>query len=152
MGKVLFYHLTTSSAEDTLRTLTARALAQGWRVMARGTEPAALQRLDARLWLEPQASFLPHGLEGGAQDAAQPLLLGQGAIVNDAKGLVLLDGAEASLEEMTALERVWILFDAYDPERLSQARDQWRRVTAAEVPAEYWSDESGRWEKKAAKG
>lgn len=152
MAKVLFYHLTQSTAEDTLRQLAGRAVAQGWRVMLRGTEPANLQRLDARLWSEPADSFLPHGLEGGAQDAAQPLLIGQGPIGNAAQALILIDGAEASLEDMRALERVWILFDAHVPDRLAFARDQWRAVTAAEIPAEYWSEETGRWEKKASKG
>ncbi|MFN3845602.1 MAG: DNA polymerase III subunit chi, partial [Paracoccaceae bacterium] len=53
MGIVMFYHLTQSSAEQTARVLLTRALGQGWRIMIRGTDADALDRLDARLWLDP---------------------------------------------------------------------------------------------------
>lgn len=147
----MFYHLTQSSAEQTARGLMGRALANGWRLMIRGTDPAALDALDASLWVSPDNSFLPHGREGGPHDARQPVLLGTGAAVNGAQGLILIDGAEVDLAESAALERVWVLFDAYDPDRLAHARAQWRRLTEAGVPAQYWSEESGRWEKKAEK-
>ncbi|WP_103334133.1 DNA polymerase III subunit chi [Pseudotabrizicola formosa] len=147
----MFYHLTQSSAEQTARVLLTRALAQGWRLMIRGTEMAALKRLDARLWEIPPESFVPHGMEGGAQDARQPVLLGTGPVTNGARGLLLIDGAEVDLDEAAGLERVWILFDADNPERLAQARGQWKALTAAGLPAQYWSEESGKWEKKAEK-
>ncbi|TGD45241.1 DNA polymerase III subunit chi [Pseudotabrizicola sediminis] len=147
----MFYHLTQSSAEQTARVLIGRARGQGWRLMIRGTQMAELQRLDARLWATPEDSFLPHGMEGGPQDARQPLLLGTGAVTNGAKGLMLIDGAEVEAEEASTLERVWVLFDGNDPGRLSQARGQWKALTAAGLPAQYWSEESGKWEKKAEK-
>lgn len=148
----MFYQLTRSSAEDTARVLMGRALKQGWRLMIRGTEPAELKRLDARLWAMPEDSFLPHGIEGGPQDARQPVLLGTGPVTNGAKGLLLIDGAEVAVDEALGLERVWVLFDGQNPDRLSQARGQWKQLTDAGLPAQYWSEESGKWEKKAEKG
>lgn len=148
---ILFYHLTRSTEEQTLRTILDRALGQRWRVMIRGTDVAALQRLDTRLWQHPAEGFLPHGMEGGA-DADQPVLLGLGAISNGARGLILLDGAQTTDPEARSLERVWILFDGADPGRLSTARGQWKRLTDAGVAAQYWSEDSGKWEKKAEKG
>lgn len=150
MGMILFYHLTRSSEEQTLRTILARALGQGWRVMVRGTSIAALRRLDARLWQHPADSFLPHGLEGGA-DSEQPVLLGLGPIGNGARGLILLEGASVSEAEVQAAERIWILFDGADPERLAAARRQWKALTDAGLAAQYWSEDSGKWEKKAEK-
>ena len=149
MGKVMFYHLTRSGAEETARSLIARAMGQGWRVMLRSPDAAHLQRLDERFWLHPDDEFLPHGLQGGAQDADQPLLLGAGAITNAARALLLLDCAEASEAELAQLERVWILFDAGDPSQLGHARAAWKRLAGLGVAAEYWSEEGGRWEKKA---
>lgn len=150
MGMVMFYHLTQSSADQTARTVLGRALGQGWRIMVRGTDPAALDRLDAQLW-HPDDSFLPHAREGGPQDARQPVLLGLGAVPKDAHALMLVDGADVTKAEAEALERVWILFDGANPDQLAHARSQWKRLTAEGLAAQYWSEDSGRWEKKAEK-
>ena len=147
----MFYHLTRSGAETTLLTLLPRALAAGWRVMIRSQDRAALERLDERLWLHPEDGFLPHGLEGGPHDADQPVLLGQGGAVNGAQALALLDGAEVTADEARKLERVWTIFDGDDPVAVAQARGLWTQLTAGGVSAQYWSEESGRWEKKAEK-
>lgn len=152
MGVVMFYHLTRSSVDETLMQLLPRALGQGWRVMIRGTEAEALVQLDAQLWLDEADPFLPHGLQGGPHDADQPVLIGLGEITNDAKGLFLLDGAETSAAEARGLERVWLLFDGGDGAALARARTQWKALTEAGVAAQYWSEESGRWEKKVEKG
>lgn len=152
MGVVMFYHLTRSSVDETLMSLLPRALGQGWRVMIRGTDPEVLSRLDTQLWLGGEDAFLPHGMQGGPHDADQPVLIGQGDITNDAKGLFLLDGAETSAAEARGLERVWLLFDGGDGPALARARTQWKALTEAGVAAQYWSEESGRWEKKVEKG
>lgn len=147
----LFYHLTRSGAEATLLTLLPRAMAAGWRVMIRGQDRAALERLDARLWLDPDDGFLPHGIEGGPHDADQPVLLGQGGPVNGAQALALIDGADITPDEARGLERVWTIFDGDDPAAVAKARGLWTLLTQAGVSAQYWSEESGRWEKKAEK-
>ena len=150
MGTVMFYQLLRSAPEDTLAVNAPRALAQGWRVMVRGTDPAALDRLDAALWLKGgDEGFLPHGLEGGPQDAEQPMLIGLGAPANGAKVLALVDGAGSEDAEIATMERVWVLFDGNDDTRLQAARGQWKAMTAAGHAAQYWSEDTGRWEKKA---
>jgi DNA polymerase-3 subunit chi len=152
MGTVMFFHLMRSAPADTLAVNAARALGQGWRVMVRGTDPSALEQLDAALWLKGgEETFLPHGLQGGPHDAEQPVLLGLAGPTNGAKVLALVDGAAATDPEITAMERVWVLFDGNDPDRLQAARGQWKAVTDAGHPAQYWSEESGKWEKKAEK-
>lgn len=148
---ILFYHLTRSTAEETAGTLLARAADRGMRVMVRGTDNAAMDRLDDRLWLVPEEGFLPHGRAGGPHDADQPVLIGQGPAMNGATALMLIDGAGVDEDEARAMERVWVLFDGADPAALTQARGQWTRLTGAGLAAQYWSEESGRWEKKAEK-
>lgn len=151
MGVVMFYQLSRSGAEQTVRTLLDRAMGQGWRIMIRSTDAAALNRLDERLWLQPEDGFLPHGREGGSADADQPVLLGMGAITNGAKGLMLLDQAEASETEARDLERVWVIFDGANEDQLMSARRYWKHITDLGLAAQYWSEDSGRWEKRAEK-
>ena len=149
---VLFYHITQSSVEVTARTLLEKALGAGWRVMLRGADPARLDFLDQWLWLNPEEGFLPHGMAGGPQDADQPVLLGTGPIANQAKGLMLVDGAVPLPGEAAALERVWVLFDGQDGAAVNAARGLWKSVVAENLPAQYWSEETGRWVMKTASG
>jgi DNA polymerase III subunit chi len=151
MGLLMFYHLTRSAPEDTARPLLQRALSQGWRVMIRSTDDARLKRLDERLWMAPEDEFIPHGMAGGTADADQPILIGQGAAVNRPQALMLMDGAAALDGEVAAMERVFVLFDGNDEGALNAARGQWKALTDAGHAAQYWSEETGRWEKKAEK-
>lgn len=152
MGHALFFHLTRSSAEEVVRLNAGRALERGWRVVVRGRDLGRLSQLDDRLWAEPEDSFLPHAMAGGDFDADQPLLLTMGQeIPNGAQALLALDGAEVSVAEIEAMERVWIVFDGLDPAAMEVARSQWRSLTAAGAEAEYWSEASGRWQLQTAK-
>ncbi|MGN7868086.1 DNA polymerase III subunit chi [Paracoccus sp. 22332] len=153
MGNALFYHLTRSPAESLLPVLIGKSLAAGWHVELRGTDPARMERLDLHLWQGD--GFLPHGLAGGPHDARQPVLLtlagqmGAGqAAANGPACLMALDGAEVAPTEIAGLERACIIFDGGDTAATARARDQWRALTGAGVAAEYWSEESGRWERK----
>lgn len=151
MAQAMFYHLTRSTVDDTARMLLSRALGQGWRVMLRGTAAERLDWLDQKLWLGPEEDFLPHGREGGPHDADQPVLLGLGPAVNSANALCLIDGARATLDEARAMDRLWLLFDGADEANVAAARSEWKRLTDAGVPAQYWSEVSGRWQLKTEK-
>jgi len=149
MGVVYFYHLTRRPLEDVLPALLNRALAQEWRVVVRGTDETRLAWLDEKLWLGPEESFLPHGLAGGAHDAAQPVLLTTSSANSTAPCLMAIDGAEIRAEEIEAAERACILFDGGDEAATAHARGQWATLTAAGCTAQYWSEARGRWEMKA---
>lgn len=150
MGAAFFYHLTRQPLERTLPTLLGKARQAGWRVTIRGREPARMEWLDEKLWLGPEEEFLPHGLAGRPHEADQPVLLTTSdEIPNGSLCLMSVDGAEVAPEEVTRLERVCILFDGHDETALQTARGQWKMLTAAGCPAQYWSEETGRWEKKA---
>ncbi len=150
MGVVYFYHLTRQPLEHTLPVLLDKARQAGWRIAVRGVDPARMDWLDEKLWLGPEEGFLPHGREGGAHDAAQPILLTTGPeAANGATCVMAVDGARVEAEEVSGLERVCILFDGNDPDAVQSARGQWKELTGAGCSAQYWSEESGRWEKKA---
>jgi len=149
MGAAYFYHLTRRPLEDTLTMLLGKARQAGWRVAVRGTDAGRLGWLDEKLWLGPEDGFLPHGMAGGPHDADQPVLLTTGPAGNGATCMMSIDGAEVTADEVAALERVCVLFDGNDPAALDVARGQWKALKDAGASAQYWSEESGRWEKKA---
>ncbi|MCZ4351509.1 DNA polymerase III subunit chi [Roseovarius aestuarii] len=152
MGAAFFYHLTRRPLEATLPSLLEKALGAGWRVAVRGGDAARLDWLDAQLWLG-EGTFLPHGCAGGPHDADQPVLLTTSTeMPNGATCLMLVDGAEVGADEVRALDRVCVLFDGNEPAALNAARAQWKALTDAGCAAQYWSEDSGRWEKKAEKG
>ena len=150
MGEAYFYRLTRSPLEEALPSLLEKALKAGWRVTVRGKSPERMAWLDDKLWLGPDDSFLPHGLEGGPHDANQPVLLttGEGG-ANAAVCLMTIDGAEASPDEVRSLKRVCILFDGEDEASEQVARGQWRGLVDAGCKALFWNQESGGWKKKA---
>ena len=150
MGAVYFYHLTRQPLEHTLPVLLGKARGAGWRIVVRGRDAARMAWLDERLWQGADDSFVPHGLDGGPHDAAQPILLTCDATAaNSPDCLMAVDGADVDAGEVGALQRVCILFDGNDPEAVQVARGQWKSLTDAGCSAQYWSEESGRWEKKA---
>lgn len=150
MGAAYFYHLTQRPLADTLMMLLDKSLANGWKVAIRGTDVTALEALDRALWLGPEDGFLPHGLAGQPQDAAQPVLLTTNAAAPNAPNCVMsVDGAEVTAAEVAELDRVCVLFDGQDETALNRARSQWKTLKDAGASAQYWSEASGRWEKKA---
>lgn len=149
MGEAYFYHLTQAPLEVTLRVLLGKSLQAGWRVAVRGRTDAALVRLDDQLWLMPEDSFLPHARAGGDHDAEQTVLLTTGAAGNDPTCLVSVEGASIDPAEVSAMNRVMVLFDGHDEAALQTAREQWKALTSAGCAAKYWSEASGKWEMKA---
>ena len=153
MGAAYFYHLTQASLEQTLPMLLEKSRAAGWRVEVRGVEAAAMARLDQALWAGPADAFLAHGLAGGAHDAEQPILLTTGGgAANGARCVMAVHGADVSADEVSAADRVCILFDGNDADAVARARVQWKTLADAGCAAQYWSQDSGRWEMKAETG
>ena len=150
MGAAYFYHLTRRGMPETLTMLLGKARQAGWRVAVRGTDAAQMAWLDEKLWLGSDDSFLPHGLAGGPHDADQPILLTvSDALPNQADCVMSVGGAEVSADEIARLERVCVLFEGNDAAALDRARGQWKALKDAGAKAQYWSEESGAWEKKA---
>lgn len=149
MAEIRFYHLTQSPLEQTLPGLLATSLSRGWRVVVQGGNDARLAYLDTHLWTNPDDSFLPHGLEGDG--AAHPIWLTSSAEnPNKAGVLMLIDGARATPERMAQFDLVTLFFDGADQAAVAQARQDWKAVVEAKLPAVYWAQENGTWVQKAA--
>lgn len=150
MGAAYFYHLTSASVDQTLPMLLGKSRAAGWVIEVRGTDAAMMARLDKVLWSGPPEAFLPHGLAGTDHDADQPILLTTGGgAANEPTCIMSLGGADVTPQEVEAMERVCVLFDGHDGDAVARARIHWKALTDAGCSAQYWSQESGRWEMKA---
>jgi len=150
MPEVRFYHLTEVPLERALPVMLARTLERGQRAVVRSGHAERLGFLDTLLWTADDAGFLPHGIDGDGDADRQPVwLTTRPEVPNGATALFLIDGADASSDEVAAMEVTAILFDGHDPAAVEAARGQWRAVTAAGLSAVYWAQApGGRWEKK----
>ncbi|MEL6235559.1 MAG: DNA polymerase III subunit chi [Pseudomonadota bacterium] len=153
MAEVLFYHLTRSALETTLPGLLERSLAKGWHVVLRIGGADRLAALDSLLWTYDEAGFLPHGGPAAPHGERQPIYLTTGSeIPNRAEALFLVDGATASVDEMSRLTRTVLIFDGRDPEAVAAARSEWSTVTGAGLTAVYWAQTERGWSEKARSG
>lgn len=149
MAEVLFYRLSDSPLSATLPDLLEKSLARGWRALVRAGSPGAVAMLDDLLWTWRDESFLPHGMLG-PQAARQPILLTAGREnLNGASILMLTLGARVDPAEAAGFARVCLIFEEADAGALAAAREDWRAVVAAGLPAKFWAQERGRWALKA---
>ena len=150
MGAVYFYHLTQNPLERTLLLLLEKALQAGWRIEVRAIDEKRLAWLDEQLWLGSEESFLPHGLAGGTHDTHQPVVLSLKP-TGQANCIMSVDGALITQDEVEASNRICIIFNGLDDRELQIARQQWKSLTEAGCQAQYWSEETGHWQKKSEK-
>jgi DNA polymerase-3 subunit chi len=144
--QVDFYQLGQFPLEQVVASLAEKLLAQDARLLIVAEDEALLARLDRLLWDRGAASFLPHGLAGGADDARQPILLSTSPDApNLARNMLIADGQwrEAAL----GYDRAFYLFD---DAALEGARLAWKLLAGREgVERNFWAREDGRWVQKA---
>ena len=144
--RVDFYQLGEATVESVIASVGQRLLGEGQRLLVVAEDEALLARLERLLWDQGAASFIPHGLAGGNDDSAQPILLSSGSDApNLARNMLIADGKwrEAAL----GYERAFHLFDG---ESLDGARLAWKLLAGRDgVERHYWGHEEGRWVKKA---
>jgi DNA polymerase-3 subunit chi len=141
-----FYQHGGSAPEAIVASIAAKLMAQDARLLLVAADEALLGRLDRLLWDQGPASFLPHGIAGGPDDARQPILLSTTTDApNRARNLLIADGEwrEAAL----TFDRAFYLFDG---DTLEGARLAWKLLAGREeVERRYWAQEGGRWVQKS---
>ena len=144
--QVDFYQLGGAPSEQVIASIATKLIEQEQRLIVVAGGDAARARLDRQLWDQGAASFLPHGLAGGANDSRQPILLSATTDApNLARNLLIADGEwrEAAL----TYDRAFYLFDN---DTLEAARLAWKLLAGRDgVERRYWANEDGRWVKKA---
>jgi len=144
--RVDFYQLGAAQPDNVIAALAGRSLGDGQRLLVVASDEALLARLDRQLWDQGAASFLPHGLAGGPDDAAEPILLSTGSDApNLARNILIADGEWR--ESALAYDRAFYLFDEAT---LEGARLSWKLLAGRDgVERNYWAQEDGKWVKKA---
>ena len=141
-----FYQLGGTPPEQVIASIAEKILAQDGRLLIVASEEGALARLDRQLWDQGAASFLPHGIAGGTDDARQPILLSTSPDApNLARNLLIADGEwrDAAL----AYDRAFYLFDSVS---LEGARLAWKLLAGREgIERRYWAQEGGKWVNKS---
>jgi DNA polymerase-3 subunit chi len=144
--RVDFYQLGATRLDSIIASIAGKLIADEQRLLVVAADEGLLARLDRQLWDQGAASFLPHGLEGGADDASQPILRSTGTDApNLARNLLIADGEwrEAAL----GYDRTFYLFD---DATLEGARLAWKLLAGRDgVERNYWASEDGRWTKKS---
>lgn len=147
MTEIRFYHLTRSTIDQALPDLLEKTQARGWRGVIRLKDEAAVDALNAHLWVYRKDSFLPHGAAKDGDAADQPLwLTAQEERPNNAEVLFQIDGAQvATLEDYTL---VCDVFDGNDSESVAQARTRWAAYKKDGHTLTYWQQGEKGWTKK----
>jgi len=144
--QVDFYQLGGSPPEQVIASIAEKLIAQDSRLLIVAEEDGLLARLDRMLWDQGSASFLPHGIAGGSDDARQPILLSTSPDApNRARNMLIADGQwrDAAL----AYDRAFYLFDGGT---LEGARLAWKLLAGREgVERRYWAQEGGKWVNKS---
>jgi DNA polymerase-3 subunit chi len=144
--QVDFYQLSGAPAEPVIASLAEKVVEGDGRLLIVAEDEAQLARLDRMLWDHEGASFLPHGVAGGVDDARQPILLSTSPDApNQARNMLIADGfwREAAL----TYDRSFYLFDA---STLEAARLAWKLLAGRDgIERRYWAREGGKWVKKA---
>ncbi|GIU66003.1 DNA polymerase III subunit chi [Candidatus Phycosocius spiralis] len=150
--EIWFYHLESSSVEDTLPPLIEKCLDRLWRVGVYSTSKDRLQRLDTHLWTWKPGSWLAHESPNfSAKESLAPicLLSSTGTHVEQwstPEAIFLLDGAEWGKTD--DVKRICVLFDGRDEGALTHARSQWRLAKENGLIPTYWrQSEDGKWDK-----
>ena len=143
--RVDFYQLGAAPPDAIIASISGKLLEEGQRLLIVAGDGSLLARLDRQLWDQGAASFLPHGISGGSDDARQPVLLSSTVDApNLARNLLIADGEwrDAALN----FERAFFLFDG---DTLEAARLAWKLLSGRDgVERHYWANEDGRWVEK----
>jgi DNA polymerase III subunit chi len=144
--QVDFYQLAGTPPERVIAAIAEKVLAADGRLIVFAEDELFLTRLDRILWDQGPASFLPHGLVGGAHDARQPILLSTSLDApNLARNLLIADGIWR--ESALSYDRSFFLFDQAN---LAGARKAWKSLAGREgVERRYWAQVDGKWVNKS---
>ena len=141
-----FYQLGGLAADKVIASIASKVLSDDGRLLVVDEDESALSRLDRLLWSEDSASFLPHGLAGGVDDARQPVLLSTSEdSPNQARNMLIADGQWR--DSALTYDRAFFLFAE---DKVEGARLAWKLLSGRDgVERRYWANEGGKWVHKA---
>jgi len=156
MTEIRFYHLQKQSLDQALPIITQKAYATGKHVLIQFGDKANKEHMNKLLWRYSDTQFLPHGIDGDPNPEKTPIWLvehKEGAEIantNDAKILIIADGAAPSNDDISGFDLCCDMIDGRSDEQTAAARLRWKAYKESGFDVTYWmQSESGGWEKKA---
>lgn len=147
---VFFYQLSSQSRLAVLALLAPKALGAGMKVRVQCASAAMVSELDDGLWTMPDDGFLPHTTKVEDPEETKVVLSADNLAPAVPEHCVFyLEGREPPAEVLQQAGRVCIVFDGRDQGELEAARSLWRTYKEKGQAAQYWSQASGGWQKKA---
>ncbi len=151
MTRVDFYHLQKAPLESVLPKLCEKAYSTGSNIkILLGTEER-VEFINSLLWTYAEDSFLPHGTKKDGFIEDQPIFISADTSnENNAKLLILADGAMPDLNVLSEYDRILNIFDGNDPIALNNARSYWKQIKQTDAELHYWQqNDKGVFEQKA---
>ena len=148
MPEVGFYHLSRTPMPHALSLLLGRTLQAGERALVLCQDEAQVETLDAALWLDDGADWLPHGRAASGHAPDQPIWLSTaGEAVNGARFLFLVNSVGPM--SLAGFTRVFDVFDGALETIVAAARLRWQQAVQAGLAPSYWQEGVRGWERKA---
>lgn len=98
------------------------------------------------LWSYKDYSFLPHGSKKNGHAKKHPIWIASDYKNPNNATLLFLTGGAKLVEG--DFERIFVIFDANNPEELEQARWFYKELKAKDVELSYWQQTQNGWTKK----
>ncbi len=139
MTRVDFYHLQKTPLEQVLPKLCEKAYATKQKIKILIDSEERIDFINSLLWTYNDDAFLPHGCKKDGFIDKQPIFISCDVEnENDAKILILADGARPSVEFLQKFERVLNIFDGSNETALDLARNYWKQIKETDCELHYW--------------
>ena len=150
MTRVDFYHLQKTSLEQVLPKLCEKAYATEKRIKILIDNEERVDFINSLLWTYSDEAFLPHGSKKDGFVENQPIFISCDVEnENDAKILILADGARPPVDFLQNFERVLNIFDGSNETALDLARNYWKQIKNIDSELHYWQqNDNGSFEQK----
>ena len=144
-----FYNYSDHNFVSTLTDIITKIYESNKSIVVRTTTDTNMNYLDSLLWNFNPASFIPHAKSGDATSSETPVYLTTGKeVANNAKVLILVNGAQFFLKEVDSFNQVIVIFCKKDPESINEARNIWQIIKCEEFNKQYWLQNGTSWIEK----
>jgi len=148
MSEVSFYHYRENVGMDLLVYLE-QVRTSGWKAVVRCHDDAEVNRVTDMLWQQYGTRFIGLGAAGTEHDADQNILVCKGDNrSNQPDCLVALGRSRIDPAEIEHYRKIALMFSSSIDVEISEARRQWKDLSATGIPLRYYVQSSKGWQMK----
>ena len=149
MAEVYFYHLLKQNTYDVLLKLLIKVYESNRKSIVIVGKKDSIDRLDSFLWTFNSSQFLPHNtIKDTNVDLSPIVIMERYQNPNKASIVFLIEKGQLEIDLIKCHERVCILFNNEDVERLEYIEKLKLDLYANGIDFKYWSEISTGWIEK----